>query len=123
MAIHRLLVNEDPERVRTLLQQVPDYLRADWTRFDPAAANLSLLQARLILVHGRDDTMIPYTESIALADAAPRARVFLVDALAHVDLERLRLVDAVRLWQAVGALLSQRGRDAPRERLDGSGRN
>lgn len=121
-AIHRLLVNEDPECVRTLLQDVPDYLLAEWKQLNPAAANLSRLQAELILVHGRDDTMIPYTESIALADAAPRARVFLVDALAHVDLERLRIIDAVRLWQAVGALLSGRERDAPHERLDGSGR-
>lgn len=115
-AIYRVLVNDDPDRVRMLLSQVPEYVRADWKRLNPAAVDLSRLQARLILVHGRDDAMIPYTESLALADAAPHARVFVVDALAHVDLGRVRFLDAVRLWQAVGALLSERGRDPPRDR-------
>jgi hypothetical protein len=115
-AVYRMLVNKDPDRVPRLLQKVPEYLYIDWKQIDPAAANLRALRARLILVHGRDDAMIPYTESLAMMDAALHARVFIVDALAHVDLGDVSFGDALRLWQAVGALLAERGREPPRLR-------
>lgn len=115
-ALYRLLVNDDPGQVPMLLRHVPDPLRAEWDRLNPAAADLARLEARLILVHGRDDRMIPYPESVALAEAAPDARVFLVDGLAHVDLEEVRFLDALRLWRAVGALLAERSRAPPSTR-------
>jgi len=42
--------------------------------------------ARLLLVHARDDAVVPFTESLRLADAANRARTTLVivDVMGHV---------------------------------------
>ncbi len=74
-----------------------------------ANKNLSQLRANLILLHGTDDTIIPYTESMALARAVKpgRAELFLIDGLAHVDVRPFRL-DRRALWRAVNSLLAQR---------------
>jgi len=74
-----------------------------------------------MLVHGRNDNLIPYPESLALAAAAPQgqARVFLIHrVLGHVDLSFSSLFswrfwsedlpDLWRLWQAIDLLLAQR---------------
>ena len=52
-----------------------------------ALYDLSKLSGHLILVHGRSDPMVPYSESQELAAAASRARVslFLVDDIGHVE--------------------------------------
>ena len=70
---------------------------------------LSDLRARLILIHGRKDDMIPYTESIrfhrALADG--QSGLFVVDGLLHVELQ-LGLWDKRRPVQAVHEMLKER---------------
>jgi hypothetical protein len=46
--------------------------------------------ARLIIVHGRDDNLMPYTESILLAENAPPkaiAELRILESIQHVDLE------------------------------------
>jgi fermentation-respiration switch protein FrsA (DUF1100 family) len=72
---------------------------------------LKAIQARVILVHGRDDDLIPYPQSQALAQALPpgRARLSIVDGLFHVDLKGLQVMDAWRLSCAIGAVLDERG--------------
>jgi pimeloyl-ACP methyl ester carboxylesterase len=82
---------------------------ADIDALDLANKDLTLLDARLLLIHGYDDSIIPYTESIALAAALPKeqARLYLVDGLAHVDLEP-GLRSRFRLWRAIHALLVER---------------
>ncbi len=48
------------------------------------------MTARLIITHGRDDNLMPYTESILLAEnAPPKATVQLriLESFQHVDLE------------------------------------
>ena len=59
-------------------------------------------------MHGRDDPIIPYSESVALAAAAPRADLYLVDGLAHVTLELRDLDDVLTLWRAIHRLLELR---------------
>jgi fermentation-respiration switch protein FrsA (DUF1100 family) len=74
---------------------------------------LRSLRATLILVHGRDDAIIPYTESVALARAAGgRAELALLEDLAHADLGPGGLVDAWRLWRAAYALMRARHGDS-----------
>jgi pimeloyl-ACP methyl ester carboxylesterase len=107
-AILRLLVNEDPQAAPRLLAQLPEAIRRDWEQLSPSTADLSRLQARLLLIHGRDDDMVPYTESVALAEVAPWARLFLLDGLMHVDLENVEWIDGLRMWNAIGALLAER---------------
>ena len=108
-AAHAYIVNTDPARSRALLEQLPANLRADVDRLDLAARDLSQLQAHFILVHGMDDDLIPYGESIALAAALPheRTRLFVLSGFRHVEMAP-RLVDGVGLWRAICALLAER---------------
>jgi pimeloyl-ACP methyl ester carboxylesterase len=108
-ALHAFVDNRDPRRVPELLAAVPAAIREDVAALNPAARDLSRLAARLILVHGLEDRMIPYTESIALAESVPpgRARLFLVHGLDHVDVAA-ELPDRWRLWRAITVLLAAR---------------
>lgn len=56
----------------------------------------------MILVHGRNDNIIPYTESIALAQSLPSDKVhlFLIEGVAHVDI-RLHEEDIPNLVEAM----------------------
>lgn len=108
-ALYAFITNCDRERAPELLRQLPGGIQADIAALDLANKDLSRLGARLILIHGYDDSIIPYAESIALAAAVPKgqARLFLVDGLAHVDLEP-GLRSRFRLWRAIHALLVER---------------
>ena len=67
------------------------------------------LHAQLLLLHGRSDNVIPYTESLALAESVPagKAQLFVIDGLAHVDLQPTS-ADVDILLEMVNALLAQR---------------
>jgi len=108
-AFYDLLSNHQPARVPALLDQLPPRMRSELQGINPAAHDLSRMRASVILLHGRSDNLIPYTESIALADALPagQARLFLIDGLAHVDLKPQRQ-DVPQLLAAMQALLAQR---------------
>jgi pimeloyl-ACP methyl ester carboxylesterase len=107
-AVTALLDNRDPDRVPALIQKLPEAVRSDLAALDLAEQDLSQLQARLLLVHGRDDPIIPSTESAALAAAAPDAALYLVGSLSHVELGPAGLVDGFKLWRAIYWLLSER---------------
>ena len=64
----------------------------------------------MILVHGRDDRIIPAGESRNLAAALPagRGHLYLVDHLAHADLEPGDWRDVLVLWLAAYRLLELR---------------
>ncbi|MCH8091295.1 MAG: alpha/beta hydrolase [Proteobacteria bacterium] len=112
-SVYALLANSDPDRVPALIAALPEGVRADIAALDLKRQDLSKLQARLILVHGRDDAIIPYSESKALAAAAPegQAALYVVDSLAHVDLGAAGLIDMLILWRAAYRLLSEREED------------
>ncbi len=109
-SIHDLLANDDPDAVPVLIAALPQAVRADMAALDLSRAGLSRLGARLILLHGRDDAIIPFTQSLALAAAVPEERVTLcvVDNLAHVDLGPGDLTDALRLLTATYRMLALR---------------
>ncbi len=108
-ALLELLTNTTPARVPALLALLPASLRTEITALNPAEQPMTRLHARLLLLHGRGDTIIPYTESIALAESAPdgRADLFIIDGLAHVDLQPTS-GDVDILLEMVNALLDQR---------------
>jgi pimeloyl-ACP methyl ester carboxylesterase len=106
--VQALLDNTDPEAVPALIDALPEAVRADIDALDLSRRDLSGLTAPLLLVHGRDDSIIPYSESVALAAAAPRAELYLVDGLAHVELDLADLDDVLTLWQAIHRLLELR---------------
>lgn len=107
--LYAFITNRDPQRAPELLERLPEGVRADIAALNLANKDLSRLGARLILIHGYDDSIIPYTESLALATAVPKgqARLFLVDGLAHVDLTP-GLLSRFRLWRAIHLLLVER---------------
>lgn len=112
-ALVALLQNRDPDRVPALIDRLPPAIRDEMTGIDPAAHDLFRLRALAILVHGRSDNIIPYTQSIALAhalqqDRAPDStRLFLIDGFAHVDVA-LEQQDIPQLRRAMQLLLDQR---------------
>jgi pimeloyl-ACP methyl ester carboxylesterase len=108
-AFYQLLINHDPAAVPRLIDRLPERIRHLIESINPAAHDLSQLQARLILLHGRSDNLIPYTESVALSQALPagQAQLFLIDGLAHVDL-RPKAHDIPQLIAAMETLLAER---------------
>jgi len=120
-SVYRLLTNADPERTAALISDLPEETVAMIDALTLANKDLHALRARLILVHGKNDELIPYTESIALAGAAApsRSRVIVVNnALGHVDLRfsgllsaqfwTQELPDAFRVLRAVALLMRER---------------
>ena len=114
-AFFELLANRDPHRTPKLIERLPPEVKAEFNALNVSRHDLSKLQARLLLFHGRNDNIIPYTESIALARAVPpgQARLILLDGLAHVDLEGIGFRDKLRLWRGMDLLLRERSRKPP----------
>ncbi|MEE8189253.1 MAG: hypothetical protein V3T80_08610 [Kiloniellales bacterium] len=108
--LHALLTNRDPEAVPGLIAKLPPKVRRDLAALDLKGRDLSGLRAELFLIHGRDDAIIPYTESAALAAALPEGQTTLrlVDNLSHVDLGPGGWLDGLRLWSLVYRLLEVR---------------
>jgi fermentation-respiration switch protein FrsA (DUF1100 family) len=108
-AVYRFVTSRHPVEALGLLDQLPGRFRAALAELNLANRDLSRLAARLILVHGRDDNIIPYTESVALARAVRpgHARLFLLDRFAHIEAAPGWL-DGWRMWRAVDALLAER---------------
>jgi fermentation-respiration switch protein FrsA (DUF1100 family) len=108
-AVHMLVTNTDRARVGDLIAALPAPIRDDMAALDLAARDLSAAPPALLL-HGRDDTIIPPSESVALAGALgeTRAHLILLDSLAHADLGLDNLGDAYRMWRAAYWLLAAR---------------
>ena len=108
--VYALLTSTEPARIPQLIADLPETLRAELTALNPAAQDLSELNARLIVLHGRADPIIPYTESLAMAEAIAdeQVRLFVIDGLAHVELKPERR-DLPALLSAIDALLAERG--------------
>jgi pimeloyl-ACP methyl ester carboxylesterase len=108
-ALLKLLTNRDPDRVPALIQQLSPRIRTELAAINPAIHDLSSLQAQVILVHGRNDDIIPYTESIALSRRLPpgKVKLFLIEGVAHVDIQ-LQEEDIPKLVAAMTLLLEQR---------------
>lgn len=118
--VHDLLMNTDPARTFDLIAALPARVQAIVTALTLHDKDLSRLRARLILVHGRNDLLIPFPESAALAAAAPSpAHLFILNhILGHVDLSPSHMLtwrfwtrelpDAWRLFRAADLLMKQR---------------
>ena len=113
--IHALLANAKPEKVPALIAALPAAIRREIAALSPRNAALSEFRAQLILVHGRDDPIIPFSESVALAAAVPmgQADLFIVDRIAHVDIDPAGLGDIWDLWGASYRLMQVRDLRAP----------
>ncbi len=105
-AVHALAANTDPERVRELIRQLPAAIRDQLRALDLSRQNLEALRAHLLLIHGRDDNVIPVGHSRRLLArlGKDRASLFEPRGLDHVDVTP-GLRDTWQLWQATRELL------------------
>lgn len=109
--VYAFIANTDRKRASTLMAALPEPILRQIEALNLANKNLHELHARMILVHGIDDDIIPSPQSIALAKALRKgqARLFLANGLNHMDVEP-GFFDKWRLWRAVDALLAERRR-------------
>jgi pimeloyl-ACP methyl ester carboxylesterase len=107
-AVYDFITNTDPARVSLLMTRLPAAVQADIAALNLAASDLSSLKAKVILIHGRDDDIIPYTESVSLAAALPRGQVklYLLEGLQHVDRD-FHGLDLWHSWLAMQNLLTR----------------
>ncbi len=108
-SVHALISNTDAERVPELIAGLPAEMRAEVAALDLSKRDLRALRARLLLIHGREDDIIPFSESRALARSVPEGQVdlFLIDGFSHVNPDTSR-ADQGQLWSAVYRLLEVR---------------
>lgn len=109
--LYRFVTNTDRARFAALFDRLPEGIQGEVDRLDLSRRDLSHLKARLLLIHGYDDNIIPYSESVALSRALPEAQVelYLVDGLVHVDASP-GLTGRWRMWRALNSLLAERDR-------------
>jgi len=109
-SVQALLANQDPDAAGQLIAALPAKLRDNFGALNLRGHDLAGAPRDVILIHGRDDRIIPVSESIGLAAALPaeRGHLYVVEHLAHADLEPGDWSDVVTLWQATYRLLRLR---------------
>lgn len=100
----------DPAAADRILATLPPEVSALLDRLSPERV-ARRIRGRLILVHGRADRAVPYTESLRLAAARPfRTDVVLLGLVDHVEGRFARgwadLRDALALWRVVYTLVT-----------------
>jgi dienelactone hydrolase len=116
---YELMVNTDPERTSGLVAEMSERVREYFAELSPNG-QLRDVRAHMILVHGRDDHLIPYTETLALAEQLPpeaSVNLQVIESFVHVDLTLgggeglsgwLRSVgEALRLFSVTYDLMAQ----------------
>ena len=105
----RELNNQNHNETKTLITDIPNAIRTDLNALNLSSKNLSQLNAKLILLHGINDDIIPYTESILLSKAVAKGQseLFIVNGLAHVNIHP-NLINQWKLLRAIDALLDLR---------------
>lgn len=108
-ALYELITNEDPKRVTSLIEKLSAPIKTELQGINPAKSDLSQIKAQVILLHGRGDNMIPYTESIAIAKALPKekTRLFIIEGYAHTNVKPKR-EDLPQILSAMELLMQQR---------------
>jgi pimeloyl-ACP methyl ester carboxylesterase len=110
-AVYDLVINGDPARVPALIGQLPGAIREELRRLDLKGRHFAAIAGPVFLIHGRDDAIIPYSESVKLAEAVgAQTDLTILDHFAHVDAGGIGLADSLRLWDAAIRILEQRDR-------------
>jgi dienelactone hydrolase len=84
-----LLSHADPSQTESFIQKLPPAIRSSMTALSVAPV-FKDLRASLILAHGEDDDLIPFTETLRLAQAAPHSEkvcMKILKTFSHIDPE------------------------------------
>lgn len=121
-AVLALVTNRDPDRVPALIEALPEAITAPMRKLDPSRYDLGGSALHWVLIHGRNDPLLPETESLRFAAALPPERVdlYLVEGLDHVALDPEALPTAWKLFRATWQVLGFRGRPISPARSSGS---
>ena len=114
-AVYALLVNDDPERVPALIDDLPAAIRREIEALDLADLDFDgwdrrAIATRFVLIHGAEDPVIPATQSRALARALgpERSSLYLVDGLRHIDPADVGPAGSLTLLRATYRVLTLR---------------
>jgi pimeloyl-ACP methyl ester carboxylesterase len=107
-SLYRLMENTDPDRVAGLIDALPDPVKLHLSGLSLKQRNLDHLSGRLILVHGREDRMIPFTESVALANTVPNTELFVITGFSHINARDVGAIGQAKLTWAVQKILERR---------------
>lgn len=118
-SLHELLINEDPKRVDELVKRIDPRVQEYLKKLSMAPV-IPKLHAYLLIGHGTTDPLIPYTESLRLADAVKdksKVHLSILTLFAHVDPSKrgfsakeyltVYLPSMVRFYYLIYDLLSQ----------------
>jgi len=107
--IYNYVDNRDAARAPILRQQLPAAILDEIGALNLADKELTQLKAQLLLLHGIDDNIIPYSQSIALQHAVAdgQARLYLLQHWRHVNAQGGQ-IDAWQLYRALYRLLELR---------------
>jgi dienelactone hydrolase len=112
-AAAELLINRDPERMPELMANLPDEWH-DYLHAISPATNIENLRADTLLMHSRDDNIIPFTESLRFYDEAEQAQhrdLTIIRIFRHVEPQtdevRAVVVDGWRLYSHIFSLLNR----------------
>lgn len=86
-ALYELLVNKDPYRVEGLFEKT-DRKFQDYLEGLSLSSVIPSVNAYMLIGHGTTDSLIPYTESLRLADAVrdgSRVHMTILKLFSHVD--------------------------------------
>jgi dienelactone hydrolase len=85
--LYELLTNKDPKRVDEIFKRIDPRMREYLAKLSVAPL-IPSIRARFLIGHGTTDPLIPYTESMRLADAVgdkSRVHLAILRLFAHVD--------------------------------------
>ncbi len=107
-AVLNVAQNRDPSKTPGLIAALPPAVRAQIEALSLSKQDLSGLTTPLLLLHGENDPILPVSESVRLAAAAPVSRLYLISNLAHVELNLDSIGDGWTLFRASYDLLAAR---------------
>ena len=107
LALMDLFENRDPDQTGALLEALPPSILASLTALSPSRHDVEPLAGELILVHGLDDQIVPYTESLNLQSAVPDTDLFLVSSFTHVDPDNVDWQGYMTMILAVETILDR----------------
>ena len=117
--LYELMTSTDPDQAAGIIERLDPRILSFFDELS-MVGNIDDVTAHLIITHGRDDNLMPYTESILLAENAPpnaAVQLRILESFQHVDLEfsweggpagwAATLAEVGKVYSVVYALLEQ----------------